>query len=104
VASNEESLRHAQGTMTLINAVCRAAFVQPRIVDEPATDDEITIDDVTIIDRYFVFQLATQPAEVLRTFMFPAAGAVATVPDSEGDGVPAIGPDDDSGPVGGAPV
>ncbi len=112
VNNNEESLRHAQGTMKLINAVCRAAFVQPRIVDEPATDphehtmgdDEITIDDVTIIDRYFVFQLATQPAEVLRTFMFPEAGTVAALPDEQGDGQPAQRPDDDSRPLGGAPV
>lgn len=105
VTSNEESLTHARGTMTLINAVCRAAFVQPRIVAEPATDDEISIDDVTVLDRYFVFQLATQPAEVLRDFrLSPETTDVATVPDGEGDGEPAQRPDDDSGSVGGAPV
>lgn len=89
VTSNEESLKHAEGTIKLINAVCRAAFVAPRIVADPKTDDEITIDDVTVLDRYYVFQLATQPAEVLRDFMFQPGGDVEPVPDGEGDGVPA---------------
>lgn len=104
VTSSEESLAHARGTMTLINAVCRAALVQPRIVDNPQADDEINIDDVEVLDRYFVFQLATQPAEVLRDFMFPETGAVATVPDGEGNGQPTERPDDDSGPLGGDAV
>lgn len=105
VTSSEESVAHARGTITLINAVCRAAFVDPRIVADPTTDDQISIDDVEVLDRYFVFQLATQPAEVLRDFRFsPETTDVATVPDGEGDGEPTQRPDDDSGPLGGAPV
>lgn len=101
----EQVLSHAGETVKLINAICRLAFVQPRIVDDPQTDDEISIDDVAIIDRSFVFQLVTQPAEVLRDFrLSPTTTDVATVPDGEGDGQPAIGADDDSGQVGGAPV
>ena len=105
VTSSEESVAHARGTITLINAVCRAAFIQPRITEAPQSDDEITIDDVEVLDRYFVFQLATQPAEVLRDFrLSPATTDVATVPDEQGDGQPAQRHDDDSGSLGGADV
>jgi hypothetical protein len=104
LVSAQESLSQAKATITLCNAVCRAAFVEPRIVDDPQADDEISINDVAIIDRYFVFQLASQPAEVLRAFMFPEAPTVAVVPDGDGDGEPAIGPDVLDGQVGGAPV
>lgn len=101
----EQVLVHAGETVKLINAICRLAFVQPRIVDDPQSDDEISIDDVAIIDRSFVFQLATQPAEVLRDFrLSPTITDVATVPDEQGDGEPAQRPDVLDGPVGGAPV
>lgn len=100
-----ELLSHAGETVKLINAICRLAFVQPRIVDDPQSDDEISIDDVAIIDRSFVFQLVTQPAEVLRDFrLSPTITDVATVPDEQGDGEPAIGPDVPYGQVGGLSV
>jgi hypothetical protein len=97
-------VQNAGATVQLFNTICRLAFVEPRIVADPQGDDEISINDVPLLDRGFVFQLVTQPAEVLRDFMFPESGTVAAVPDGEGDGEPTVGPDDDSGPVGGAPV
>lgn len=100
----QKLVENAGATVVLFNTICRLAFVEPRIVANPQGDDEISIDDVPLLDRSFVFSLCTQPAEVLRDFMFPAATTVETLPDGQGDGQPTERPDDDSGSLGGAPV
>jgi hypothetical protein len=58
----------ATTTLDLINSICKIAFVEPRIVDDPQNDDEVAIEDIDLSDRGFVFQLCIQPAEVLRRF------------------------------------
>lgn len=76
----------ATGTAKLMNIVCKAAFLYPRIVDEDPGDDEITLEDVSFADKSIVFQLAIQPAEVLRKFRDEQAAGMVTVPDGQDDG------------------
>ena len=77
-----EIARWAKETTDLINMVCKLAFVDPVIVDNPTLDNEIHIDDVDQVDRGFVFQLCTQPAEVLAKFRIEETSGMEGVPDS----------------------
>lgn len=88
----------------MCDIVCRAAFLNPRIVDDPQADDEIALDDLALQDKIHVTNLSLAGAIALERFRYQPAPDVAAVPDGEGDGQPAQRPDDDSGPVGGAPV
>jgi len=72
--------------LALIDAICTASFVQPRIVDEPQAEDEIAIADVDLADRGTVFSLAVLPARHLRSFCERQAAGVEAVPDGDGDG------------------
>lgn len=82
----QQMISQAADTVQLFNTVCRLAFLAPRIVDDPQAEDEISIEDIDLADRGFVFQLVTQPAEVLRRFRLEPAGDVAAVSDGQGDG------------------
>lgn len=55
-------------TVELYDWVCRAAFVEPKIVDNPQADDEISIEDVDFNDKSAVFQAALLPGAALRNF------------------------------------
>lgn len=56
--------------MVLYDLVCRLAFVEPQIVDNPQADKEIHIDDVELLDRNFVFNICTLGANALRDFHY----------------------------------
>ena len=73
----------AKSMSELLNFVCKASFLEPRVVDEEPEEDEIALEDIEIGDKTFVFQLATQPAEVLRRFRERQSRDVASVPDGE---------------------
>lgn len=76
----------ATSTAELFDHVCKAAFLEPRIVDEiEKPDEEITLDDLCFADKMLVFQLAIQPAEVLRKFRDRQAAGVDAVLDGEDD-------------------
>lgn len=81
-----------KATAALQEAVCKLAFVNPRIVDalddgRELADDEITIDDVSFIDQEFVLALLQQPVEQLaKTFRETEGPHVEPV--SEGQAVP----------------
>lgn len=72
--------------MEVVNAVTRAAFVLPRIVDKPEaemTDDEIGIEHVAFNDRVFVLKWA-MGGSIMAAQRFPDAPArVGAVPASE---------------------
>jgi len=72
--------------LPIINLVCRAAFVEPRIVDEPIADDEIAIDDVDLYDRLQVYNMCTRGLDVLRNFRLEPFADVAIESDGDGDG------------------
>jgi hypothetical protein len=69
--------------LPVVNLVCKAAFLQPRIVDNPQTDDEIAMEDVELRDRALVFNLVTQGADALRRFHYQPPPALAPVPDRQ---------------------
>lgn len=71
-----------------VNVVCEAALVYPRVVDMPEGDDEISIDDLSLTDRFWIFKLAFQPAEVLSRFRLESLANVDSSADSEGDEQP----------------
>lgn len=71
-----------------VNVVCEAALVYPRVVEQPEGDDEIAIDDLSLQDRFWIFKLAFQPAEVLSRFRLESLADVDDSADSEGNEQP----------------
>lgn len=55
----------------LLNRVTRAAFIEPRIVDEPSKDDEISLEDVAMADKLFIFQWLMEGAAGQQAGTFP---------------------------------
>jgi len=82
----ENLVEQSDEMLSLIDAICTAAFVEPRIVEDPQEDDEIAIEDVELGDRGAVFSLAVLPAQALRSFLERQAAGVEPVPDGDGDG------------------
>lgn len=70
----------------LINAVIPAAFLYPKVVEEPEADDEIALDDIEFGDKVQVFNLATAGALTLRKFRERQVANVESGTDGEGDG------------------
>lgn len=77
----------ATGMSELFGVVCKATFIEPRVVNdmEDLDDDEIALADVSFDDKSFVFQLAIQPAQILHKFCEQQARDVELVRDSDGD-------------------
>jgi hypothetical protein len=65
------------------NAICKIAFVEPQVVDNPTGDNQISPDDIDLSDRLFVLTLSMQPVEVLRSFRLQAGADVEAIPDSD---------------------
>jgi hypothetical protein len=80
----EQMLR---ATAALQEAVCKLAFVNPKVVDEPQTDNEIHIDDVAFIDQEFVLRLLQTPVEVLAKSQFLQEQSPTVEPVSEGEAI-----------------
>jgi len=68
----------ATGMAELFGQVCKAAFMEPRVVEnvEDLGEGEIALSDVAFDDKAFVFQLAIQPAQILRKFCEQQARAM----------------------------
>jgi len=75
----------ARGFTELVNIVVPAALLEPCMVDDPQADNEIGPNDMDFADKLAVFQLATQPAEVLRQFREQQTGSLATLSNGDGD-------------------
>jgi len=84
--SVEKLAEQSDEMLALIDAICAAAFLEPRIVAEPQAEDEIAIEDVELADRGTVFSLAMLPANDLRRFLERQAPSLEPVPDGDGDG------------------
>lgn len=69
----------------LISIIVRAAMLEPKIVDVPQADDEITLDDLDIHDKFNIFNLMTQPLGWLRRFRDEQSADVEPVLHSEGN-------------------
>ncbi len=68
--------------------VCKAAFVNPRIVSDPQADDEIALEDLELADKVHVFTLSLRGAAALQHFRYEPNGHVESIPDSQGDAQP----------------
>lgn len=86
LANPDDLAKHTTEMIRFFNLVCKAAFLEPRIVEVPQNDDEINIEDVELSDRSFVYALVTQPVEVLRSFRLSETPDVDPVSDSQDDG------------------
>ena len=77
----------AEGMAALFSVVCKAAFLSPKIGDDAENlgDGEIAMDDVSFNDKSHVFQLAIQPALVLRKFCEQQDRDVESVRTDEGN-------------------
>lgn len=103
IAQREEA-KHALEVVKSLNLVCKAALLEPRIVDTPQADDEICAEDLTLADRGWIFKLAFQSAEFLKTFRNEPARDVEAAPDSEGDVQPTEQDDVREGQAGSIPA
>lgn len=73
----------APDLLKLYNIVTKAAFVYPRVVDDPKEEDEITLDDIDAVDKVAVFSYVTQGVAVLEFFRDQQSADVGPVPDGE---------------------
>jgi len=71
--------------IALVNTIVPAAMLYPRVVDTPQADDEISLDDLDFSDKVAIYQLAIQPAAVLRRFCDQQKADVEPVHDGQDD-------------------
>lgn len=85
-----EDQQEALQMLESLRVVCTAALLSPRIVENPQADDEISIEDMDLGDRSFIFRLAFAPAEALTTFRYKPPSDVAVMANGVGDPQPSI--------------
>jgi len=66
-----------------LKVCCEEVFLEPRIVDEPTTDDEMSIADVPLVDQAWAFDLAFGFARELRPFRPEQEANVVSLPVAE---------------------
>lgn len=79
----KEKAEDAAAMLESLRVVCEAALVHPRIVADPMADDEISIEDLEIADRGWIFRVAFAPAESLFRFRQKPLALVDDVPEPE---------------------
>ncbi len=78
-----DQVETAKGFAELVNLVVPAAMLSPRIVAEPAADDEISLADIDFSDKLAIFQLATGGSQVLKSFREQQEKRVEPVSDGK---------------------
>lgn len=73
----------AQEILASYEAVCKEMFLEPRVVDEPQADDEISIDDLSLQDRNWAFWLAFLEVDALKAFRPQQAADVERVDEPQ---------------------
>lgn len=63
-----------------VKVICEAMFMEPRVVDAPQADDEVSIDDIPPEDQNWALQLAFMRAQLLAPFRDEQAADVESVP------------------------
>jgi len=84
----EPEFKSDEEFIELVNIVAPAALLEPRIVENPQSPDEIALDDLDFGDRTAIYMLAKQPLEVLHRFRLQQAGDVEPLPDSGNNAQP----------------
>lgn len=57
-----------QASGRLFDVIAKLAFVNPKVVDDPANDNEIAVSDIDDVDKEWVMGLLRMPAAHLATF------------------------------------
>lgn len=70
----------------IVEAVCLCAFVEPKIVEKPKKDNEISLDHLTDMDKSFVFGLMGWSGRELESFRQEQNMALESVHADEDDG------------------
>lgn len=83
----------------LVNLIVPAVFMDPKIVDDPQADDEISIEHVSFTDKAAAFQLAIQGAEAMRRFREQQEADVAARSNRNNNGDTGLSVGADSGPL-----
>lgn len=81
-----EELEKKKEWVEFLNELCTYAFVSPKVVAAPQAEDEISVDDLSYVDKYFVFTKFSLPAHRLRGFRQAQAESVAVVEPSANNG------------------
>lgn len=74
-----KTLEDEKNWIDFINAVTETCFVNPKIVDNPQADDEISVDDVEYGDKVYLAAFLGRPIQSLATFLKEQADRVAAV-------------------------
>ena len=82
---SKDMAQYTSDMLELMNVICIAAFVEPRIVEDPQGEDEIGIDDLHLKDKAQVMSLVTEPANVLRAFSETQMRSLDALSDGDGD-------------------
>lgn len=69
----------------LFSIIVPAAMMEPRVVDNPQADDEISLDDLDYLDKFTIYSLCTQSLGWLRRFRVRQTADVEAVLHSEDD-------------------
>lgn len=75
--------------MELQNVFCQTCFIEPRVVMQPAGDDEIGVEDISDEDKGILFAFLGRPASELSSFRPVQAVPVDAVHNEQGGGTPA---------------
>lgn len=59
-----------EANIAIQDKMCELAFVVPRVVSNPQSDDEISLDDLSDMDKEAVMHLLYSPVEVLAEKLF----------------------------------
>lgn len=88
--SANETAEEAREMLESLRVVCVAGVIEPKIVDNPTKDDEISIEDIDLADRSFIFRLVFAPSEALSRFRYEPPSDVDVVANGTADAQPSI--------------
>ncbi len=79
----EDDVKRMLNTVSFMEFLCKEAFVEPKIVDEPEADNEIALEDVGVEDMGFVAHASLQAGGMLELFRQRQESAMAAVAGDE---------------------
>jgi hypothetical protein len=88
--TDSETPEEAMAMLESLRVVCMAGLVEPKVVENPAADNEITIDDIDLADRAYIFRLVFAPSEALSRFRYEPPSNVDVVADGATDPQPTV--------------
>lgn len=92
-----ETMEDAMKNIDFLDGVARSAFVSPRIVDTPQTDDEIALEDVELEDKLALVGLLGLAARELAPFCQKQNQLMADLDRQSNEPQPPLGSDENWG-------